>query len=76
MVFEDPKQYLLLQTTLGKVALSDRLTIEDFVSRVSLKETISKVKITELGGVLNAVYLLTFLGHGREQRVVVKKFKE
>jgi len=34
------------------------------------------MKIEEIGGVLNAVYLLTLLGNQGEQRVVVKKFRD
>ncbi len=34
------------------------------------------MKIEEIGGVLNAVYLLTFWGNQGERRVVVKKFRD
>jgi len=73
---EDPKKYLFIQTPLGLVTLSDKTTIEDFVEKAVPGERISGLKIEELGGVLNAVYLLTFQRNHEEQKVVVKKFKD
>jgi len=73
---EDPKKYLFIQTPLGSVTLSDKTTIEDFVEKTVPGERISDLKIEELGGVLNAVYLLTFQRNHKEQKVVVKKFKD
>jgi len=73
---EDPKKYLFIQTPLGSVTLSDKTTIEDFVGKAVPNGKISDLKIEELGGVLNAVYLLTFQRDHEEQKVVVKKFKD
>jgi len=73
---EDPKKCLFIQTPLGSVTLSDKTTIEDFMEKAVPGERISGLKIEELGGVLNAVYLLTFQRNHEEQKVVVKKFKD
>ena len=73
---EDPKKHLLIPTPLGFVTLSDKTTIEDFVRKNVPGGKTLDIKIKEIGGVLNAVYLLTFQKNQEEQRVVVKKFKD
>jgi len=78
MVFqlEEPKKYLLMPTPLGPVALSEKSTIEDFVRKTVVGGKVLDMKIEEIGGVLNDVYLLTLRRNHEEQRIVVKKFKE
>ena len=73
---EDPKKYLLVPTPLGFVALSDKTGIEDFVRKAVPGGEVLDMKIEEVGGVLNAVYLLTFQRNHEEQKVIVKKFKD
>jgi len=73
---EDPKKHLFVSTPFGLVALSDKTTIEDFVRKAVPGGGILDMKIEEMGGVLNAVYLLTFWRNHEEQRVVVKKFRD
>jgi len=72
---EDPKKYLLIPTSLGFVTLSDKTGIEDFVRKAVPGEVLD-MKIEEVGGVLNAVYLLTFQRNREKQKVIVKKFKD
>ena len=72
---EDPREYLLIPTSLGFASLSDKTTIEDFVKKAFPSEEVLGMEIEEIGGVLNAVYLLKFRRDHDEQRVVVKKFK-
>jgi len=72
---EDPKKYLFIPTPLGFVTLSDKTGIEDFVRKAFPGEEILDMKIEEVGGVLNAVYMLTFQRNHEEQKVIVKKFK-
>jgi len=72
---EDPKKHLFVSTPFGLVALSDKTTIEDFVRKAVPGGELLDMKIEEIGGVLNAVYLLTFRENNEEQRVVVKKFR-
>jgi len=73
---EDPKKYLLIPTPLGFATLSDKTTIEEFVRKTVPSEKVLDMKIEEIGGVLNAVYLLKFRKDHEEQKVVVKKFKD
>jgi len=73
---EDPKKYLLMPTPLGLVALSDKSTIEDFVRKTIPNGKALDIKIEEMGGVLNDVYLLTLRRDHDEQRFVVKKFRD
>jgi len=73
---EEPKKYLLMPTPLGPVALSDKPTIEDFVRKTIPDGKALDMKIEEMGGVLNDVYLLTLRMDNREQRFVVKKFRD
>ena len=73
---EDPKKHLFVPTPLGLVTLSDKITIEDFVRKAVPGGKVSEMKIKDLGGVLNAVYLLTFQRGEAERKVVVKKYKD
>ncbi len=73
---EDPKKYLLISTPLGFATLSDKTSIEDFVRKVVPGGEALDMKIEEIGGVLNSVYLLTFQRNHEKQKVVVKKFKD
>jgi tRNA A-37 threonylcarbamoyl transferase component Bud32 len=73
---EEPKKYLLMPTPLGPVALSDKSTIEDFVRKTIPDGKALDMKIEEMGGVLNDVYLLTLRRNHEEQRFVVKKFRD
>jgi tRNA A-37 threonylcarbamoyl transferase component Bud32 len=73
---EDPKKYLLMPTPLGPVALSDKSTIEDFVRKNLPEGKALDMKIEEMGGVLNDLYLLTLRKNHEEQKFVVKKFRD
>jgi len=65
-----------MPTPLGPVPLSDKTTIEEFVRKTVPDACVSNVETTEIGGVLNSVYLLTIQKNHEQQRVVVKKFKD
>jgi len=73
---EEPKKCLLMPTPLGPVALSDKSTIEDFVRKTIPDGKASDMKIEEMGGVLNDVYLLRLRRDDGDQRFVVKKFRD
>jgi Kae1-associated kinase Bud32 len=73
---EEPKKYLLMPTSLGPVALSDKSTIKDFVKKTVLGGKALDMEIEEMGGVLNDVYLLRLRISDREQKFVVKKFRD
>ena len=73
---EDPKKYLFMPTPLGPVPLSDETTIEEFVRKNVPSGEMANIKISELGGVLNTAYLLSFRRNHEEHKIVVKKFKD
>jgi len=73
---EDPENYLLMPTPLGLVPLSDKTSIEEFVSKTVPDARVSQVQIKQIGGVLNSVYMLTLQKDHEKQRIVVKKFKD
>jgi tRNA A-37 threonylcarbamoyl transferase component Bud32 len=73
---EDPEKYLLMPTPLGLVPMSDETTIEEFVRKNVPSGRVADIEIRELGGVLNAAYLLSFRRNHEEQKIVVKKFKD
>jgi len=73
---EEPGKYLLMPTPLGLAPLSDKTTIRDFVIKTVPNGATLDIKIEQMGGVLNSVYLLRFQKNHEEQKVVVKRFKD
>ena len=73
---EDPEKYLLMPAPHGLIPLSDRTTVKVFAERMISNRDVSDIKVKEMGGVLNTVYLLTLRENGKEQKVVVKKFED
>jgi tRNA A-37 threonylcarbamoyl transferase component Bud32 len=73
---EDPKKYVLLPTPLGPVSLSDKSDIEDVARKIIPDGEWSKMRIENIGGVLNDVYILTLTKNGEEQNFVVKRFRD
>jgi len=73
---ENPEKYLLVPTPEGLIPLSDRTTIKDFAERMISNREVSEIKVREMGGVLNTVYLLTLRENDKERKVVVKKFED
>ena len=71
---EDPKKYVLLPTPLGSVSLSDKSAIKDVARRIIPDGELSNMRVKNIGGALNDVYLLTLTENGKEQRFVVKRF--
>ena len=71
---EDPKKHVLLPTPLGPVSLSDKSDIIDVARKILQDDELSKMKVKNIGGVLNDVYLLTLTKAGEEQKFVVKQF--
>ena len=71
---EDPKKHVLLSTPLGLISLSDKSGIEDVARMIIPDGEFSKMKVKDIGGVLNDVFLLTLTKNGEEQKFVVKQF--
>ncbi len=73
---EDPKKYLFMPTPLGSVSFLDETTIEEFVRKNVQSGEMANIQISEMGGVLNTAYLISFRKNQEEHKVVVKKFKD
>jgi tRNA A-37 threonylcarbamoyl transferase component Bud32/predicted nucleotidyltransferase len=73
---EKPEKYFLIPTSYGPVPFTNKTTIEDFAKKLTGCREGLEFEMEELGGVLNAVYLLTIKKNGVEHKVVVKKFKD
>ncbi|MBS7614722.1 hypothetical protein KEJ18_03200 [Candidatus Bathyarchaeota archaeon] len=73
---EETKKHIFISTPLGLVSLSEKISIEDFVKKAFPENRDSKVDLEKLGGALNAVYSLKIHRFGREQKIVVKVFKD
>ena len=74
-LLEDPEKYLYVPTARGLVPLSSRMNIEVFARKVLSVSEDADVKVEEIDGVLNDVYLLKTQVNHEERKVVVKKFK-
>ncbi len=73
---EETERHLLIPTPLGPIPLSDKTKIEDFIKKKMPYSNLSDIKIQEVGGVLNTVYLLTSRVDGEQYKIIVKKFKD
>ena len=72
----DTKRYIFVPTSLGLTAYPEKVSIEDFVRKSFPESRDVKVNLERLGGVLNAVYTLRVQKSGKEQRIVVKSFRD
>ena len=66
---EDPKNYLFLRTSMGRVNLNERTSIYDVASKLRPD---TRVAVTPLASVLNEVYLVS----AGEEKLVAKKFTD
>jgi tRNA A-37 threonylcarbamoyl transferase component Bud32 len=73
---DETEKYLLMPTPLGPVPLSDKTSIQDFVRKTVPGGETLKIKIEEMGGVLNSVFLLRLQKNSETQKIVVKKFED
>ncbi len=73
---EETEKYLLMPTPLGPVPLSQKASIQDFVRKIVSDNEVSQVSITEMGGVLNSVFLLRLKENRETKKIVVKKFED
>jgi Kae1-associated kinase Bud32 len=75
-LLEDPKKHLYVPTARGLVPLSSRMSIKLFARKVlSVSEDVD-IKMEEIGGVLNDVYVFKTEVDHKEKKVVIKKFKD
>lgn len=73
---EVPQEFLFVPTARGLVSLANRTSIQTFARKVLPAGKVAEVKVEEIGGVLNDVYLIRALVDGEERRVVAKQFKD
>ncbi|MEM3459251.1 MAG: hypothetical protein QXN36_01500 [Candidatus Bathyarchaeia archaeon] len=73
---EDPQRYLYVPTASGLVPLANRIDIEAFARKMLSAKKDTTVKIEEIGGVLNDVYLIRALTDRQEKKIVVKSYRD
>jgi Kae1-associated kinase Bud32 len=74
--FVDPQKYVFVPTAEGLVSLTDRVNIEAFARKMLLNSENAKIKLEQVGGVLNDVYLIKVCSDGAEKKVLVKRFRD
>ena len=73
---ENPKEFLYVPTAFGLAPLSSKMNIKDFAREMLSSCEDSEVKIEEIGGVLNDVYLVKAFVNDEERKIVVKRFRD
>lgn len=73
---EDPRKYIFVPTPSGMVPFTEKITIDGYLRKHMSQRHALKHEIKRLGGVLNTVYLLKISGCEREEKIVVKVFKD
>ena len=73
---EDPHRLLYVPTARGLVPLTSKMDIEPFAREVLSPSEDAEIKIEEIGGVLNDVYLVKAIVKDKERKIVVKKFRD
>jgi len=73
---EDPKKYLFVPTADGLTSLASRVGVNDLAKKLLNVSGEVTVKVENLGGVLNDVYLVRVTINGEERRIVVKSFRD
>ncbi|MEM2152430.1 MAG: lipopolysaccharide kinase InaA family protein [Candidatus Bathyarchaeia archaeon] len=73
---EDPRKYIFVPTSSGITPFTEKITIEEFLKKHMSQKHALKHEIKRLGGVLNSVYLLRISGCEKEERIVIKIFKD
>ncbi|MGD0495808.1 MAG: AarF/UbiB family protein [Candidatus Bathyarchaeia archaeon] len=74
--FEDPENYVYVPTATGLVPLASRLDIEVVARKVFSADANAEVKVENMGGILNDVYLVKTFAGGKPRKAVVKRFRD
>jgi tRNA A-37 threonylcarbamoyl transferase component Bud32 len=74
--FEDPENYVFVPTATGLVPLASRLDIEAAARKVLSVGADAEVKVENMGGILNDVYLVKTSAGGNPRKAVVKRFRD
>ena len=73
---EDPENHVYVSTSGGLVPLSNRTDIEAFARKVFSADKNAKVRVENIGGILNDVYLVKTYANGQQKKAVVKRFRD
>jgi tRNA A-37 threonylcarbamoyl transferase component Bud32 len=73
---EDPENHVYVPTTTGLTPLANRMDIKAFARKVLSADKDAEVKIENIGGILNDVYLVKAFADGNEKKAVVKRFRD
>ena len=73
---QDPQNYVFVPTASGLVPLANRVNIEAFARKVLSTDRNARVKVENIGGILNDVYLVETSSEGRCAKAVVKRFRD
>jgi len=73
---EDPHRFLYVPTARGLAPLTSKMDIEPFAREVLSPSEDAEIKIEEIGGVLNDVYLVKAVAKDKEGKIVVKRFRD
>jgi len=71
-----PENYLFVYTENGLVPLASKIDFEALARKILSADVNRKVEVEEIGGILNDVFLVKTLVKEREQKIVVKRFKD
>jgi len=73
---EEPRRFLYIPTARGLVSLASRMDVEAFAREVFSINEDAEIKVEEIGGVLNDVYLVKTFVDDEERKIVVKRFRD
>jgi tRNA A-37 threonylcarbamoyl transferase component Bud32 len=73
---EDPENYVYVPTATGLVPLANRMEIEAFARKVFSADKHAEVKVKNIGGILNDVYLVEMFSRGTCKKAIVKRFRD
>lgn len=73
---EDPRRFLYVPTARGLVSLASRMNVDAFAREVFSINEGAEIKVEEIGGVLNDVYLVKTSVDNEERKIVVKRFRD
>ena len=76
MPFDDPESLVYVKTASGLVPLANRMDIGAFVRKVFKAGGDAQIKVVNIGGILNDVYLVSASIDGKDKKVVVKRFRD
>jgi tRNA A-37 threonylcarbamoyl transferase component Bud32 len=71
----DPEAHVYVKTASGLVPLANRIDITAFSKKILSPSADAKVRIENIGGILNDVYVASAETNGLTRKVVVKRFR-